>query len=363
MKRGVLLCLFLVSTSSLCSPGKSIARAGAAEAMSPEEIFNRVSPSVFVVEAHNCSISDDKVIAIGSGVAVGPDAIVTNLHVIAAGGCWKVRHGGNSWDAHIAWLDPNHDLALLRATGLHAPTVSLRTSPAVAVGERVFAIGAPEGLELTLSEGIVSGLRQYQDSYVIQTSAPVSPGSSGGGLFDQRGRLVGITSFGLVEGENLNFALPAEWVGAFPKHTGREPLITPLPPEYKQVFSEADNVDGNLLTFEIAAETHGDGVFSHSVAKGTDEAAGSMLLFNCLPNPQTRDCPQTWPAWQRAALYMLELRAAIHAARPFTAQPVQMFCGEARTVWANALQVYCRERPGGLYTDLGDNMLACPAAP
>ncbi len=80
------------------------------------------------------------------------------------------------------------------------------------VGERAYAVGAPEGLELTLSEGLVSGLREVDDVRVIQTSAPISHGSSGGGLFDSEGRLIGVTTFFLKEGQNLNFALPGEWV-------------------------------------------------------------------------------------------------------------------------------------------------------
>jgi tetratricopeptide (TPR) repeat protein len=76
----------------------------------------------------------------------------------------------------------------------------------------VYAIGAPEGLELTFSEGIISSLRDFDGSQYIQTSAAISQGSSGGGLFDTEGRLVGITAFFIAEGQNLNFALPAGWI-------------------------------------------------------------------------------------------------------------------------------------------------------
>jgi len=97
------------------------------------------------------------------------------------------------------------------------PWGTRRASSSLAVGERVYAIGAPEGLELTLSEGVISGLRDFDGAHVIQTSAPVSPGSSGGGLFDAHGHLIGITTFSMKEGQNLNFALPTEWVDALVK--------------------------------------------------------------------------------------------------------------------------------------------------
>ncbi len=80
------------------------------------------------------------------------------------------------------------------------------------VGQRVYAIGAPQGLELTLSEGLISALRGTDKGAIIQTTAPVSPGSSGGGLFNSSGQLVGIVTFQRKSGQNLNFALPAAWI-------------------------------------------------------------------------------------------------------------------------------------------------------
>ena len=74
----------------------------------------------------------------------------------------------------------------------------------------MFAIGAPRSLERTLSEGLVSGLRHQPGRNLVQTSAPVSPGSSGGGLFDEKGNLIGITTLAsLVGAQNLNFAVAA----------------------------------------------------------------------------------------------------------------------------------------------------------
>jgi tetratricopeptide (TPR) repeat protein len=93
-----------------------------------------------------------------------------------------------------------------------ANPIPVRRSSDVSVGERVYAIGSPGGLEVTLSEGLVSGLRDFENVSVIQTSAAISHGSSGGGLFDSEGRLVGITTFFLKGGQNLNFALPGEWI-------------------------------------------------------------------------------------------------------------------------------------------------------
>jgi S1-C subfamily serine protease len=78
----------------------------------------------------------------------------------------------------------------------------------------VYTVGAPSGLELTLANGIVSGLRTRDHRRLIQTTAPISPGSSGGGLFDAHGNVVGITTMVLADSgrlnQALNFAIPAD---------------------------------------------------------------------------------------------------------------------------------------------------------
>ena len=165
-----------------------------------------------------------KVAAFGSGVVIAPGQVITNRHVIEEGVSFRVEHGGKKWTAKLVRVDPDHDLAELAVAGLNAPAVTVRDSSKLAVGEKVYAIGAPEGLELTISEGLISGLRDFDKGRVIQTSAAISPGSSGGGLFDAQGRLVGITTFYLKEGQSLNFALPAEWTLAL----NRQP-IKPVP--------------------------------------------------------------------------------------------------------------------------------------
>jgi hypothetical protein len=158
-------------------------------------------------------------------VVIGRELIVTNHHVVEGGLAIQVRQGKHSWPAKLEAFDPKHDLALLRVAGLDLPRVSLRASAHVAVGERVFVLGAPRGLELTLSDGLVSALRREKDNGParIQTTAPVSPGSSGGGLFDNHGQLIGIITFS-AEGQNLNFAHPTEWIEELTGQRGTKAL-------------------------------------------------------------------------------------------------------------------------------------------
>jgi tetratricopeptide (TPR) repeat protein len=110
---------------------------------------------------------------------------------------------------------------------LVAKPVRLGKTAKLKIGDPVYAVGAPQGLELSLSAGIVSQLRGGP-SPIIQTTVAISPGSSGGGLFNAKGELVGITTFYLNEGQGLNFALPVEWITEVarretPKHRDSTP--------------------------------------------------------------------------------------------------------------------------------------------
>ncbi|HZH84483.1 MAG TPA: trypsin-like peptidase domain-containing protein, partial [Phototrophicaceae bacterium] len=107
-------------------------------------------------------------------------------------------------------FDKARDVAVIKAHGTSFRTVTLGNSDRVEVGQEVVAIGNPLALESTVSNGIVSGIRKDEDlgGKFLQITTPISPGSSGGPLFNMEGRVVGITTMYLRGGENLNFAIP-----------------------------------------------------------------------------------------------------------------------------------------------------------
>ena len=80
----------------------------------------------------------------------------------------------------------------------------------IRIGETVYSLGSPHGIENTFADGLLSGKRWREGQPYLQTSAPISPGSSGGGLFDRAGQLLGITTGGVGEGTNLGFAIPID---------------------------------------------------------------------------------------------------------------------------------------------------------
>jgi hypothetical protein len=180
----------------------------------PAMVFARVSSSVLVVKATVSLGTAPQGTAQGSAVVVGKGVAVTNFHVVKRSTRVTVTQGATTVEAKLMTFDEKRDLALLSFDGLERRPIAVATARALKVGDRVYAIGAPHSLELTLSDGLVSALREDAKggAPTIQTTAPISPGSSGGGLFDGHGRLVGITTFQSKDGQNLNFANPAEWV-------------------------------------------------------------------------------------------------------------------------------------------------------
>jgi S1-C subfamily serine protease len=120
---------------------------------------------------------------------------------------------GDRMPAAVVSANKDADRCVLRVSNIVSPFphwVRVRPYADVKVGERVFTVGAPRGLELSLADGIISSKRTADSGRYFQTSAPISKGSSGGGLFDAQGNLVGITTFMIKDAQNVNFAIAAE---------------------------------------------------------------------------------------------------------------------------------------------------------
>lgn len=103
--------------------------------------------------------------------------------------------------------DRKKDICFIISEVKLRPLTSTRNYSTLKVGEKVYAIGSPRGLKNSFSQGLISGRRTYRGVSVIQTSAAISAGSSGGALFDAQGRLIGITTYKITTGESLNFAI------------------------------------------------------------------------------------------------------------------------------------------------------------
>ena len=136
---------------------------------------------------------------------------LTNCHIVKGRKTLILIQGKQKDMADVIASDPKTDRCIIQAQAMKMHPISgVRLYGDLSVGEKVYTIGNPSGLVSTLGEGIVSGLRTEKGVRYVQTSAPISPGSSGGGLFDEHGNLLGITSFKIEDAENLNFAIAAE---------------------------------------------------------------------------------------------------------------------------------------------------------
>ena len=179
-------------------------------------------PSVLEIEVHDNTGAES---GQASGVVIAPGGIVaTNAHVVTGACNLYVKETSGSLIAASTLLniDAKKDIAILLFPKT-SPVAKLGDSRALQAGDRVVAIGNPLGLEQTVSEGIVSGLRIMDGQRsVVQITAPISPGSSGGGLFNSKGDIIGLTTFTLQNSQNLNFAVPLADVMALLKNGDQE---------------------------------------------------------------------------------------------------------------------------------------------
>ena len=180
-----------------------------------ERVFENTWRSVIVIRNGDSQ---------GSGVIIRPNVVATNCHVVDGESTIIVYKSKNRsadtstpFVATIHRADARQDFCLLNVDGLWGVPTTVRQYSTLKVGEDVYGLGAPSGLGLSLSSGLISQLRENEGVRIIQTDAAISPGSSGGGLFDREGNLVGITTFKFIgeDVEGLGFAIPADIVLAY----------------------------------------------------------------------------------------------------------------------------------------------------
>ena len=150
----------------------------------------------------------------GSGFFVAPNIIATNYHVME--GATKASCYLNNSDTEYkidgdVGIDKSVDLILLKVSTLNKPAIKLAVATA-SIGQKVYVIGSPRGLPATISDGIISGMRDFEGNKLLQMTASISPGSSGGPVLNSIGELLGISVSQLSDGQNLNFAIPKSYL-------------------------------------------------------------------------------------------------------------------------------------------------------
>jgi hypothetical protein len=215
------------------------------------ELYKLVGPSVYFIEAGNNKVG---MASLGSAVAVSNTTLITNCHVVKNSDYILVKKEEQFGTARVVGGDKKTDRCFLQTTDMPlTPVQGVRPFQSIEVGEDVYALGNPRGLESTFSPGIVSAKRHQDGLNYVQTTAPITNGSSGGGLFDSRGNLIGINTF-LIKGVgNLNFAISADEFWRLPSAGAAAPSK-----EIARLVAEnaaANGIDPKLVFAVIATES------------------------------------------------------------------------------------------------------------
>ena len=183
------------------------------QTLTAEQIYKKVANTVVVIHAYDYNNELSKQ---GSGVILNNKGyVVTNYHVLAGCDRLEILHNKEIVPyVDIIGIDVEKDILILKIEAKKFPSIKIGNSKSLNIGQRVYAIGSPLGFENTISEGIISGLRSYEEyeKDFIQITASISSGSSGGAVVNDKGELIGISTLTAKEGQNLNFAIPIDAV-------------------------------------------------------------------------------------------------------------------------------------------------------
>ncbi len=173
-----------------------------ASALSAQEIYRQAEHQVFILEVLN---EKGEAFSYHTAVLIEADTLATQCESVQGAPSLQLRQGTEIYPTQIART------VFLHAPGVGASGVKLRddTPPA---GTPVYAVSNALGLGIGITSGVVSGVRAAQGEIFIQHTAAIAPGSEGGGLFDTEGRLLGLISYRQRDGQNVNFAIPAQWL-------------------------------------------------------------------------------------------------------------------------------------------------------
>lgn len=196
------------------------------QSLTPETLFEGAKPSVAVVRSGSMQ---------GSAFVVRQTAsttvLITNAHVVGSAPRVNIKWSDGSQDAgsviaNAGATTPQADLALVEVNGLRGRALLLKDE-APSVGADVVAIGAPQGLEFSLTRGVVSSLRD--NGRILQIDAPINPGNSGGPVLDKSGCVVGMATFKLEDSEGLNFAVSSGLIDSFLRGAPGVAAVAPTP--------------------------------------------------------------------------------------------------------------------------------------
>ena len=219
-RRSIRIATLLATTAAVLAAAPSASQQAAAPRQStaqaiptPRQIAANAHAALLIVRALGAG---GDTLGLGTGFLVGPDGrFVTNYHVIQEAARLSVKRldGGEYQDVSLVAADPASDLALMQIPGVSGlPALRMGSDTQMEVGDRVFVMGNPLGRSGTFTDGMVSGKRPLEGVAMLQISAPISPGSSGGPVMNERGEVIGVATMMVMGGQNLNMAVPVRYL-------------------------------------------------------------------------------------------------------------------------------------------------------
>ena len=197
----------------------------AVNAQSPQQIAKKALTSTVLLVMED---ANGQPLSLGSGFFIRNGQVATNLHVVkgASRGYAKLVGQKTKYDIEgITAVDAERDLVILKISVPGSQVISLGDSDTVQIGAPIYAVGNPRGLEGTFSQGIISSIRKVETDKILQLTAPISPGSSGGPVLNSKGQVIGVSVATFRGGQNLNFAIPSNYLK---KLMGQIGLAKPL---------------------------------------------------------------------------------------------------------------------------------------
>lgn len=256
-------CILLV----LAMTALVVGRASSAE-LSPADVFKASSPSIAVL---NVTAKDGKTYLGTAFMAMKDGMAVTAWHVVhdAASVTAEFSDGQQFDVSGLVDADPKRDVALIRIKVFGRKLLTLSTGTPD-IGSKAYVIGAPEGFTFSISDGLISQIRQIDGVNIYQFSSPTSPGNSGGPVFDSKGEVIGVVSFQFELGQNLNFAVPSTYV------LGLDSTLPTRP--WDKVVDQPSFNSSPSTTEQPSADDDLDGKLAASIATIFD--AGAVLGYS-----------------------------------------------------------------------------------
>lgn len=246
--------------------------------LTAEEIYAQCSPAVFFVEVYD---EAGEILGTGSGFFLNSSGLaVTNYHVLDGATRAVITTSDTQQKYEVKGIydfDKQNDWVVMQVDGTGFKSIDIGSADTVQGGATVFAIGSPRGLQNTISQGLISNpSRELDGVYYIQTSAPISPGSSGGALINRFGQVIGITSAGFTNGQNLNLAMPITVIENYTTSELR-PISTAIPqPSVSYILDKNSvlvEVGQSVLVSMNVNNANIDETITHSIKSGDKTVA------------------------------------------------------------------------------------------